>query len=602
MNGEKRVCQNCKQEFVVEPEDFSFYEKVSVPAPTFCPSCRLQRRLAWRDEYVFYQRQCGVPSHSEPIFSLYSPDKPYIVYDQPYWWSDNWDALSYGRDYDFSRPFFAQFKELFDAVPKQAMAGNYANMINSEYSNWAGALKNCYLITDADFVEDSAYGSGIYRSKDCLDCDMTADSELCYDCFNIKKCSGAISSVDCEECFNVRFCKNCVGCTECFGCVNLRNKSYCIFNKSYTKEQYHATLKEIFRSSHEDFKKYQEKLRGLSLAVPFKYMHGSHNADVLGDYVYNSKNAKYAFFVFDAENSKFVSLIHSKGTRDCYDYTDWGEKAQLLYECSAVGLGAYNITLSHMIFNNVKDIAYSNYCVHSSNLFGCVGVRNKKYCILNKQYSQGEYETLVPKIIKQMNDMPYKDKAGRVYCYGEFFPIELSPFGYNETVVQEYFFLTKEQAEANGYAWKEQEQRAHTITIPHDQVPSTMSEVKDDVLQAIIACQHQGKCLDQCTGAFRIIPQELSFYRRMNIPLPRLCPRCRHYQRIKERNPLKLWNRQCQCVGVTNDQRLTTNNIYKNTAQHFHKTNHCPNQFETSYAPERKEIVYCEQCYLAEVA
>ena len=43
-----------------------------------------------------------------------------------------------------------------------------------------------------------------------------------------------------------------------------------------------------------------------------------------------------------------------------------------------------------------------------------------------------------------MNEMPYKDKKGNIYKYGEFFPAELSPFFYNETTAQEYFPLTKE--------------------------------------------------------------------------------------------------------------------------------------------------------------
>jgi hypothetical protein len=86
----------------------------------------------------------------------------------------------------------------------------------------------------------------------------------------------------------------------------------------------------------------------------------------------------------------------------------------------------------------------------------------------------------------------------------------------------------------------------------------------------------------------------------MNVPLPRLCPNCRHYQRLKQRNPLKLWHRKCMCQGKygTNNLQLTT---YNNTVTHFHGDQPCPNEFETSYAPDRKEIVYCEQCYNAEV-
>ncbi len=82
----------------------------------------------------------------------------------------------------------------------------------------------------------------------------------------------------------------------------------------------------------------------------------------------------------------------------------------------------------------------------------------------------------------------------------------------------------------------------------------------------------------------------------MNLPLPRLCQNCRHYQRLKQRNPLKLWKRKCMCEELS-----STNGIYKNTIRHFHDSDFCPNEFQTTYSPTRPEIVYCENCYLQEV-
>ena len=193
--------------------------------------------------------------------------------------------------------------------------------------------------------------------------------------------------------------------------------------------------------------------------------------------------------------------------------------------------------------------------------------------------------------------MPYTDKKGRVYKYGEFFPPELSPFSYNETIAQEYFPLTKEEAEEKGYRWKDPEKRDYQITKKPSSLPDNINDVDDSIIKEIIGCEHEGKCNEQCTEAFKIIPQGLEFYRKMNLPLPRLCPNCRHYQRIKQRNPLKLWHRKCQCAGVDSD-----NKVYKNTTVHSHHgKNHCPNEFETSYSPEREEIVYCEKCYQDEV-
>lgn len=216
---------------------------------------------------------------------------------------------------------------------------------------------------------------------------------------------------------------------------------------------------------------------------------------------------------------------------------------------------------------------------------------------MNKQYSKEEYETLMPKIIEHMKQKPYIDRKGRVYGYGEFFPTELSPFGYNETVAYEYYPLSKEKVLENGWQWFERETRQYAVTMPNERIPDNIKDAPDSILNETIECAHKGSCKDGCTLAFRLIPPELALYRQLTIPLPRLCPSCRHAQRIRTRNPFKLWERKCQCAGVESE-----NGAYKNSVSHFHVAEHCPNEFETSYAPERPEIVYCERCYQCEVA
>ena len=171
------------------------------------------------------------------------------------------------------------------------------------------------------------------------------------------------------------------------------------------------------------------------------------------------------------------------------------------------------------------DIQYYIYCSSGSeHLFGCVGLRNKQYCIFNKQYTKEEYEKLVPRIIAQMNEVPYRDKKGMTYRYGEFFPPELSPFAYNETIAQEYFPLTKEEALEKGYAWKDPKTLQYGITMAAEKIPDHIKDIDDSILKEIIGCAHGGQCAEGCTAAFKVIPQELKFYQTANLPLPRLCP------------------------------------------------------------------------------
>ena len=195
-----------------------------------------------------------------------------------------------------------------------------------------------------------------------------------------------------------------------------------------------------------------------------------------------------------------------------------------------------------------------------------------------------------------MNSMPYKDRQNRVYKYGEFFPIELSPVGYNESMAQEYFPTSKEDALTQGYKWRETADRDYVAKTKAQDLPDHIQDVADSITQEIVSCAHAGiNCNQLCVSAFRITPDELTFYRKLGLPLPRLCHNCRTFERLKQRTGLGLYSRKCQCAGSA-----SKSGSYANTAKHFHGSESCPNNLETTYPPDRPEIIYCEQCYQAE--
>jgi hypothetical protein len=256
------------------------------------------------------------------------------------------------------------------------------------------------------------------------------------------------------------------------------------------------------------------------------------------------------------------------GLRGTYDAYGAGANLSNSYEVVDTGIEVTR-DLFTIFTHSCHNVSYTYACQNSSYLFGCVGLRSKQYCILNKQYTKEEYEALVPKIIEHMNNMPYIDKKERVYRYGEFFPSEISPFAYNQTLAYDHFMLSKDQTIQAGYSWKDPMPQEYKITISGKDLPDTIEEVKDNILEDIIGCT-------KCKKAFRIIKHELEFLRHERIPLPRYCVDCRHFFRITQRLPSKLFHRQCMKPG-------------------------CPNEFETTYAPDRPEIVYCESCYNQEI-
>lgn len=590
LTSEQKTCQNCKTPFTIEPEDFEFYEKIHVPPPTWCPECRLRRRYSFRNETTLYRIKCSLCG--EGIISMYSADKPFPIYCQKCWMSDKWNPLDYGQAYDFSKPFFTQFDELLKKTPRLALSNR--NPVNSEYCNYAIDNKNCYLCFSMGNCEDCYYcGPQNLYNKNCVSLSMARNNEICSDLVDCDKCYKTSFSQNSSGCFDSSFLLNCRNCQDCLGCVNLRNKSYHILNQPYTKENYFRKVQELNLGSFARASAFKKEFEDLVHKNIHRFATIDNSINISGDNIIDSKNCRKCFVINDAENCRYCFILN--GNKECYDCSNSYPNAELSYETVSPVESTKTLFCS-VVWANSLDCQYADTCFTSANLFGCISLKNKKYCILNKQYSPEEYNQLAAKIIKQMMEIPYFDKKGRKYLYGEFFPPEISPFAYNETVSQKYFPMTKEQVLAEGLSWKDIDKKNYNITIKTEDIPDHAKEVQDSITKDVIECAHKGGCSDNCSGVFQILLPELQIYRQLGVPLPRLCSNCRNQERISKRNPLKLWTRKCRCMGINSD-----NGTYRNQSAHFHGSNPCPNEFATPYAPDRPEIVYCETCYQQEV-
>lgn len=567
----EKICQNCKNSFVIESDDLSFYEKMKVPAPTFCFKCRLARRLAWRNERSLYKRECDLCKNN--IISMYKPGTPFPVYCHACWWGDKWDPTNYGIDYDFSKPFFEQFKSLQNTVPKPALYES-ANT-NSEYCNHTAHMKDSYLIFGSWFCENCGYGQTLSDCKDCWDSIFLKNCEFTFSSTDCTKCNETHFSQECSNCISSSFLYDCKNCQNCMFSYNLRNKSYHIFNKPVSKEEYERIKNETF-SSYESFSKNLEIFRKtIEKEAIHKFMVGEQNQNVSGNFVYNSKNVHNSFFAFEGENNKYmVRGLKQKDSMDTFGVNG----GELAYDSNNVDFSSK--CLFSINGENNFNTEYTADSFNVKNIFGSISLRKKEYCVLNKQYTKKEYEELIPKIKEQMKDMPYVDAKERTYPYGELFPIENSPFCYNESLAQEYLPITKEEALNNKYPWYEFEDKGYIPTISWKELPE-IKEVDDSILSEIILCEawdtDKNKAQEhKCTKAFKITKNELEVYKRWDIPLPRKCPNTRNFELFESRNPAELWHRKCMKEG-------------------------CTNEFETTYSPDKPDIIYCESCYQKEI-
>lgn len=567
-----KECQNCKNEFEVDDRDQDFYMKMKVPAPTFCPDCRAQRRLAFRNERGLYKRKSDFSG--EEIFSMYAHDSQVQVFSKDEWFSDAWDPMEKGREIDWSRPFLAQLYELMLDIPFKAT--NVINGVGSPYSNNATDPKNSFLVFNATNAEECMYSNGINFSVDCVDVSHISKSESCYQSFWLTDCYRVNFSSQCVQSSDLWFCRDCQGSMNCFGSVNLRNKNYCFFNQQYSREDYFAKVAQYQLNTREGVERALQESREFWKKFPNKNHQGLQNINSNGSYVSNSKNVLDSFLVREGENLRYCqSLQEIPGCKDCYDYSVWGDNCEMVYEAASCGTGVQNIKFALLTQENIHDTEYTILCQGSEYLFGCVGLRKKQYCILNKQYSKEEYEELVEKIKKHMDEMPYVDKVGRVYKYGEFFPSEFSPWAYNETLAQEYFPLTRDEAIERGYRWRDADSKDYTPTITSENIPNDINEVDESICDEVLECAHKTSCNHNCTKAFKIMPNEILFYKKLGVPLPTLCPACRTMERLKMRLGMKLFTRNCD---------------------------KCSKEVKTGFDPKNGDIVYCEECYTQEVA
>ena len=115
MDLENRNCQNCKKDFVIGIDDFEFYKKIKVPPPTWCPHCRFIRKITFINERSLYKSVCG--NCKKSIISMYDSNTPFPIWCVKCHLSDVWDGCDYSQEYDFSKNFFEQFKELKYKIP-----------------------------------------------------------------------------------------------------------------------------------------------------------------------------------------------------------------------------------------------------------------------------------------------------------------------------------------------------------------------------------------------------------------------------------------------------------------------------------------------------
>lgn len=538
------TCRVSGQPFVVTEKDQAFYQKIGVPLPTLCPEERMRRRLAFRNERALYRRTCDMCQAT--MMSMFDANAPFPVYCVKCFWSDKWDPKEYGQDFDFSRPFFEQFQELLMKVPKAATL--QLNNENCDYNALIAFSRNTYMSPGSYQLEDSYYVRKSRLCKDCVNSNSIDNCELVGESTNCTNCYASHHLINCRNCNDSKFLNDCSGCRDCFMCSGLRNKQFYFKNKKYSEEEYKQILQNYAGQTADQLK---QEFKEFKNSLPQRAQIQMNSENSSGDYIYNSQNADQCFDCFEMQDCKY--MFECTDVKDSMDMSMHDKEIQLCYELCSGGEKNYNLKFSYCSCACPNsDYLYS--CFYLSDSFGCDGFHSRsKNCILNRQYSEEEYKALRAKIITHMTETKE---------WGEFFPVRISTFAYNESVAQILMPLTKEQAVERGYKWKDIEPKQYTP--PTATLPEMIQDTPDTITQELLACVTCGK-------NYKIIPQELALYRKLHIPASKHCADCRQKELDAWKNPRHLWDSTCS---------------------------NCATPIKTTHSPESGAVVYCEKCYL----
>ncbi len=548
----QQSCQTCGATFTLGKREVELYASFDQVPISLCFTCLQKHHLSFRNGRNLYSRTCDLTG--EKIITNYAPEKPYKVYKRDEWYGDRWSANEFGRDFNFDRTFFEQYKELQLDVPRCALLN--INPENSDYCNMCTDNKNCYLVFGGDYNEDSLYCSMNMRNRNLVDSDYSNRNELCYWLMNSHDCYGTRFAFDSSNCSNCAFISNCTGCSDCILCTNLANKTHCIRNEQLSKDAYLEQKEELLGGYAQQQKLFHEHVeQRKKRIVKSHYVLASEHCT--GDYITHSKGCENCYLTWDSEDLVNVLLAdHQKDSLNC-SYVGGAGGGRCFNQVATINGSECSCSF---FTSDTYHAEYSEITSQCKYIFGCIGLQHKEYCIFNKQYTRDEFFALRTKIIKHMK---------KTEEWGNFFPKELSCFAYNESTASEYYPLSKKSALEEGFSWREEKQQVSSATkiIPAEKLPDSIDEIPDDILNWAVICERSGK-------PFRLVKQELEFYRQMHLPVPHLEPNERFAERMKFMNPFHL---------------------------HTSKCTKCEKEIQTTYAPQRPEIVYCEECYLKEV-
>ncbi|MBI2485217.1 hypothetical protein HYW18_03670 [Candidatus Uhrbacteria bacterium] len=553
----ERVCPVSGERWMMTEEELIWMRKFQVPPSDISPTIRRKLLFGFNSGVTIWWNTDAVTK--KLIVSYIHPDNPIPVVEDSLWHAQDWSDRG-ARGLDIAQPFFPQLRQVLHAVPFQATR-TFGTPVNSMGVGIISAEDSFMVFGGVKNTRRSAYGFMCKELEDCEDTFIGTSSQESFSLNRSTKMYRCRVAMQCQECVSCDFLFDSRNCESCFLGSNLRNRKYVFANEQLSKETYEQKMKEVDLTSWKVFQswmqRYLEMLR-TEAVWPENFNVGCEASS--GEYLMKCVRCTDGFGLSFATDMYACQLCHSVVQGNAYTSGIDGTSDSYM----AVGV----INGSRVLFSTAcmrcQNIEYCLNCSDCENCFGCVGLKNKKFHILNKAYAEEEYWNKLDELKCAMLD---RDE------YGNFFPGDFSPSGIQWGGELHAPLTDEEVVRLGGIVFDAK--RGAVISLSQSAVygESMDPELLPDGLEACALFAGRPIMDPELERPFTVRKEDVAFYTHMRLPFPR-----RHFM-TRIRALARLGNTFMAEQGLC--QKCSKEVvIHKNIA-----------------FPKRK--IYCTACYLA---
>jgi len=496
----ERVCELTGEKWVMTQTDIDRFRRFNVPPLQVSPKTFTKQYLALHTGYSWWwNTDCET---GKPILTYMHPSRPYQVMNDEAWRQK--DFSDRGRDLDIHASFFAQLIDLAKTVPMSAWK-NTQQPINSIARISLGD-ENSYFMAGTQ-SKNCCFGTDSFALEDSMEVGWSSHITRCYNilrCQNMDRCIVARESRQCLECLFIFDCRD---SEFCFFSWNRRHGKYLWRNEPLSKGEWEKRRADLDLGSFKTFDGlYREFQHALATDAVWPENFNIKSERCTGEYLINCVDVEHGWY--------------SEGAKDCW-WSIWG---QLGSEGNALGIdihgsGGFGNGVSfnssacrfNWFVNRCQRVEYCIECDDCEDCFGCVGIRRKRFHILNKPYPEEDYWRVVDELKCAMLE------RGE---YGAYLPQELAQTPFQHSACPVGFITSKEEQEKIGFIQFDPDADGafgDWNGKPMHEVASLPDHIKDveDVWVGRAIYDHALK------RPYGILKSELEFYRRMNLPLRR---------------------------------------------------------------------------------